>query len=226
MKKRQIIILGSLLTIITLIVIALSGGGKPAEKLEQQKKEVTYVRTEKVLNTNESYVIRSNGRVGSSRNVMLVAEVQGKLMPGQIALKPGTAFKQGQLICRINDTEMGLKLQARKSNYLTLIATAIPDIKIDYPASFRKWEAFFEGIEVTKDLPELPEISSVKEKTYVASRNILGEYYSIKADEEMLDKFNIVAPFDGSLVDVISEFGSVVNPGSQIARIIQTGKDR
>ena len=224
MKKRQLIILSSLFIIVVLIIAALSSGGQNGAKTEEhKKKEIKYVKTRSAHITNHPLMVKANGRVGSSRNVVLIAEAQGKLLPGDVHLKAGTSFKQGQLLCRIDDTEASLKMQARKSGYLTMLATAIPDLKIDYPESFKLWEAFFEGIDVTKDLPELPEIKSVKEKTYLASRNILGEYYSIKADEEMIGKFHIYAPFDGNLVDVFTEFGTVVNPGSQIARIIQTG---
>ena len=224
MKKRQIIILTGLVVIIALIAVSLATQNKAGvEKKARATRDIRYVRTKAAVIGNHAYVIRSNGRVGSSRNVMLISEVQGKLLPGQVSLKAGTSFTQGQLLCKIDDTEAGLKMQARKSNYLTMLATAIPDLKMDYPKSYSKWEKFFESIDVADDLPDLPEINGVKEKTYLASRNILGEYYNIKADEETLDKYRIRAPFDGNIVEVMIEFGSVVNPGSQIARIIQTG---
>lgn len=224
MKKRQLIILSSLFIIVVIIITALSTGGNNDDKKKEHKtKDVKYVKTRPAIITNHSLVIKANGRVGSSRNVVLISEAQGKLLPGEVHLKPGSSFRQGQLLCRIDDTEASLKMQARKSGYLTMLATAIPDLKIDYPESFKIWEAFFEGIEVNEKLPDLPETKTVKEKTYLASRNILGEYYSIKADEEMISKYHVYAPFDGNLVDVFTEFGTVVNPGSQIARIIQTG---
>ena len=37
-----------------------------------------------------------------------------------------------------------------------------------------------------------------------------------------MTKYNIIAPFDGSFVEVFTELGSVVNPGGQIARVIET----
>jgi multidrug efflux pump subunit AcrA (membrane-fusion protein) len=39
----------------------------------------------------------------------------------------------------------------------------------------------------------------------------------------MISKYHLYAPFDGNLMEVFTQFGTVVNPGSQIARIIQTG---
>jgi RND family efflux transporter MFP subunit len=72
-------------------------------------------------------------------------------------------------------------------------------------------------------LPALPETKSQKEKTFISLKNIFTEYFNIKADEERLWKYAIVAPFDGSITEVFVEPGSVVNPGTRIATIIRTG---
>lgn len=224
MKKRQIIILSVFGSIILLIVFALSSrsGGVENKKQEQQN-NTTYVKTDKAHVSDHDLTIKGNGRIGSSRNVVLIAEVQGKLLPGNTELKSGASFNKGAFLFGIDDTEMRLRLQSRKSGFLTMLATSLPDLKIDFPEEFKRWEAFFESIDVKETLPELPEIKSVKGKTYLASKNILGEYYSIKADEKTLSNYKIYAPFAGNFIDVFTELGTVVNPGSQIARIIQTG---
>lgn len=190
---------------------------------DEKPQTINYVKTEKAHVTEHEIVIRGNGRLGSSRNVVLIAEVQGKLLKGNVNLKAGTNFSQGQFLFGIDDTQMRLKLQARKSGFLTMLATALPDLKIDFPDSFKQWESFFQSIDVTKSLPKMPEINSSQGKTYLASKNILGEYYSIQADEELLSKYKVYAPFSGNFIDVYTELGTVVNTGTQIARIIQTG---
>jgi multidrug efflux pump subunit AcrA (membrane-fusion protein) len=224
MKKRQYIILSFVALIIFLIVFALFGRkNKTEEKASEKQTAITYVRTNKAEIKEHDIIIHASGRLGSSRNVLLIAEVQGRLLPGEGSLKGGAQFRSGQLLYGIDDTETRLKMQARKSGFMTMLAMALPDLRIDFPETFPAWEKFFESIDVTKSLPELPEINSVKGKTYLASKNILGEYYSIKADEEMLKKYRVYAPFNGNFIDVFTELGSVVNPGTQIARIIQTG---
>lgn len=224
MSRRQIIITGTLILIVTGIVtlLILRNGGAEVKK-EESNTTVNYVRTAEAAIEDHDIIIKGNGRLLSSRNVVLIAEVPGKLLPGAVVLKSGAGFKSGQLLFAIDDKEMQLKMQSRKSGFLTMLATALPDLKIDFPESFKTWEAFFQQIDVTKNLPELPEIKDVKGKTYLASKNILGEFYSIKADEELLRRYKVYAPFDGNFIDVFTELGTVVNPGSQIARIIQTG---
>jgi len=224
MKKRQYIIVGSVIVIISLIALAIFGNKKKEDKKKMTSREsVTYVQTNKAQITNHDVIIKGSGRLGSSRNVVLIAEVQGKLLPGEVSLKSGSRFRKDQFLFGIDDTETRLNMQARKSGFLTMLATALPDIKIDFPETFDTWEDFFERVDVTRQLPELPVMETVKGKTYLASKNILGEYYSIQADEEKLRKYKIYAPFNGNFVDVFTELGTVVNSGTQIARIIQTG---
>ena len=162
------------------------------------------------------------GRITSAQPLSLIAEVGGRLFRGSVLLKPGVNFRQGQLLYRINDAEVRLNLQSRKSEFLNLIASALPDFKIDFTDDYAAWQAYFESLEIDKPLKELPEVSSSKVKTFLATRNILRDYYSIRSAEENLRKYYVYAPYDGSIATVNLETGTVVNPGSTIATIIRT----
>lgn len=162
------------------------------------------------------------GRITSSQPLSLIAEVGGRLFKGQVLLKPGVNFRKGQLLCRINDAETRLTLQSRKSEFLNLIASSLPDLKIDFKEDYPAWQEYFENIEIDKPLKELPEISSNKIKTFLATKNILRDYYTIKSGEENLRKYYIYAPYDGSIATVNLETGTVVSPGTTIATIIRT----
>lgn len=162
------------------------------------------------------------GRVASFQTIDLIAEVQGKLLEGTVLLKKGEDFKKGDLLARIFNKDAAYTLQSRKSRFLNAIAQILPDFKIDFPESHEKWNEFFQNISTNKDLPELPEITGDKEKIYLASKNILSEYYGIKSDEVRLKRYNLYAPFSGSIGDVMLELGSVANPGSRIAKLIRT----
>lgn len=167
-------------------------------------------------------VIEAFGRVGSSQQINVIAEVGGKLLRGSVALKKGQSFRKGQLLCRIDDVEENLDLQARKSSFLHTLASILPDIRIDFASSFGDWQAYFDSIKLDERLPALPEAKSSKEKTFLAAKNILSEYYAIKSAEENLKKFYIYAPFNGSIVSINYQIGSVVNPSTNIGTIIST----
>lgn len=168
--------------------------------------------------------VEASGRLGSQNYVDVIAEVQGEIMKGNVALKKGQGFRKGDLLFRIFDEEMRYSLQASKSRFLNLIANALPDFKIDFPEAYNGWNDFFRNIDITKPLPEMPGAKSDKEKTFLASRNILTEYYTIKSAEVRLKKYSVYAPFAGAFTEVYLEVGSIANPGSRVARIIHTDK--
>jgi multidrug efflux pump subunit AcrA (membrane-fusion protein) len=121
----------------------------------------------------------------------------------------------------VND-EFTFQLRAQKSNFLKSIASILPDLKIDFPDSYPQWMSFFESIDINKPLPEIPKTSSSKERIFMASRNILNEYYSIKSNEVRYTKYFIHAPYDGSLKEVSMQAGSVVNPGARLGVFTRT----
>ncbi|MGB5977571.1 MAG: efflux RND transporter periplasmic adaptor subunit, partial [Cyclobacteriaceae bacterium] len=136
----------------------------------------------------------------------------------------GQSFRKGQLLARIDDTESRLTTQARKSTFLNMIAGILPDLRIDFTDSYAVWEKYYNSIDLEKTLPPIPTVEDTKLKTFLATRNILNEYYSIRSQEERLRKHYIYAPYSGNISEVFLETGSVVNAGSQIARIFRTDK--
>ncbi|MCB0409559.1 MAG: efflux RND transporter periplasmic adaptor subunit [Flavobacteriales bacterium] len=223
MSKRKIIILSVVFLILFLIVFRLSSGEKGGSQQGGQNIEnKKYVKVHKINNDTVNIFVNGYGRVSSSRNITLSSEVQGVLLNAGFELKPGQSFHSGQLLFKINDKEAQLALKARKSGFLNLMATILPDIKIDFSDNAAAWSGFLDQIDLDKPLPELPTFKSNKEKTFLAAKNVLAEYYNIKGEEERVKKYNVYAPFDGSIVDVTAEIGTIVNPGSPIATIIKT----
>ena len=223
-KKTIAFILVPIILIGSVLLMNFLAGKKelPPERPTPEVKN--YVKVQEIKYDRIPVEIEAFGRVGSSQQVDLVAEVGGKLLQGGINLKEGQNFRKGQLICRIYNVEQRLNLLAAKSNYLNILASALPDLKIDYPDNYNHWIRYFDAIDIEKDLAPLPKARSSKEKTFLATRNITGEYYTIKSQEENLKKYSIYAPYGGSVLSVDLEIGSVVNPGSVIATIIRTDK--
>ncbi|NJO89059.1 MAG: efflux RND transporter periplasmic adaptor subunit [Chloroflexia bacterium] len=226
MKERKVIIA---IAIFMILIISFGGMkllGNLKEEPQQEAKETPkrYVLAHKVEYSKTESHIRASGRLESQDYFDLSTEVQGKILQGSIPLKKGQSFIQGQSIVRIYNKEYVLNLKARKSRFLNSVANLLPDFKVDYPNSYQNWQDFFANIELDKDLPELPKVESEQEKIYLASKNLLSDYYTIKSEEERLRKYTVIAPFSGSFSEVYLHTGSVANPGSRIATIIRTDK--
>jgi len=149
--------------------------------------------------------------------------VQGKLDRGNVSMKPGVNFKKGQILYRINNTEAFYTLSGRKSALANLVLSAMADIEMDFPKEKDKWLQFLEDLSPALILPSFPKVKSDKERLFLTSRNIYTEYYNLSSLESRMDKYLWIAPFNGSVIEVYSEPGSIVNPGGQVAKIIKTG---
>lgn len=225
MNPRKVIISFFLFAlIIGIAVLAAIGLSKlkdpPPVKISTKPKK--YVKALWATYGEKDHVIKTFGRVMSSHAVEVSTEVSGKLLEGKIHLKKGAAFKKGEVLFRIDNTTAYLNLQSRKSNFINSISSMLADIKIDYPNNFETWTAFLNNLDVKKTLPPLPETKSVQEKTFVSSKGIISEYYSIKGDENQLAKYTVVAPFSGSISEVYAQPGAVINTGSKIVKLIDT----
>lgn len=224
-RKSLISIVAVIMLFVAAFVIyyALSSFGKaPEEKIREEAK--FFVKTEKVSYTSNSSKIIETGRLNSQQNVDLSVEVPGQIIAGDVTLREGSGFKKGDLLIRVFDEEARNNLKASKSRFMNSIAGILPDIKIDYTDSYQTYLEFFNSIKITEPLPPLPEPDSEQEKVFLASRNILNEYYNIKSAEVKLSRYRIYAPFDGTFTAVYLEPGSIANPGSRIASMIRTDK--
>jgi len=84
-----------------------------------------------VFNEVKPIVAAGFGKVISSSMINITSEVQGAIN-ANINLKKGTKFKKGQLLLSINNQDVKMALQARKSGYLTLLKIIITDMTLDY----------------------------------------------------------------------------------------------
>ena len=205
-------------------------GEQNAEKIREQRKasgdsnndslQFKSVTAVHISNDSVPSVIKGYGRVVSTSTVNVSSEVQGKIISA-ISLKKGVHFKKGQTLFSLNSTDAKLALKARKSGFLSLLTSILPDIKVDFPDRFNNWNNFYKTIKVNEPIPRFPDFTSLKEKNFIISRKVLTEYYQIKSDEERLKKYSISAPFNGSIIDAFTDVGAIVNPGSPVLSVIR-----
>ncbi len=186
------------------------------------KEVVRYVKAEKVEYNNVITEVEAMGRVTSKTEVSLIAEVRGEIMKGDISFKIGQSFNKGDLLVKIDDEIELYNMKSRKSSFLNSVAGMLPDLRISFPKNYEEWNSFMESIDIDSKLPDLPELSSTQERIYMASRNILTNYYTIKSAEANFESYHIYAPFSGTIIEVSLEEGAVANPGSRLGKIINT----
>jgi multidrug efflux pump subunit AcrA (membrane-fusion protein) len=178
--------------------------------MREAPKTIKTVYTKPVVNTEIPIILNANGNIVSSRKVELYSEVQGIFKETSLPFKAGQYYRKGQVLMDIDSREFYTSLLAQRSTLYDLITGMMPDLRFDYPESFKHWEAYLENFDLEKTLAPLPDPVSDKEKYFVNGRQIVSTYYNIKNLEERYSKYKIVAPFSG----VVTE--SLVNPGTLI----------
>ncbi len=197
---------------------------KKPPKSRAPKAKIKRIKTTAVFyETNSKNIIKAYGRVKAVNKIDIASEVSGKLFAGNISLRDGAKFRKDDILFRIDSRIPSFNLKSKKSDFISLIAGTLPDVKIDYADQHEKWNTFYENIDVNKRLPELPEFTTSVEKTFFANKNILKSYYSIKADEVQIEKYSARAPFDGTIGEVFFQEGANINAGIKIASLTSGG---
>jgi len=223
MKRSQIILLTLFLVLSLLIYIPVLLNTKSYEKKEKKETKIVNVSTQIVTNEMHQNTMHSYGQISPVTELLVSFEVQGRLLIGDKRLKPGTSFRKGDILYKIDFKEFTTTIIARKMALIGVISQSMPDFSLDFPQRKNAWEDFLAALGQQVDLPNLPKLKSQKEQLFWASRNVLSEYYNIRSLEHRAQKYFYAAPFSGTVTEVYSEPGSIVNPGVQIAKIAQTG---
>lgn len=186
----------------------------------QFDKVVKNVFTQKVNNGDVPIIIPANGNLVAKRRLELYAEVQGLFKMGNKEFKPGTVYRQGEILISIDADEYYASVQAAKSNLYNDIAAIMPDLRLDFPEVYQKWLTYLSGFDLQKSTPKLPEMTSEKENFFITGRGIISAYYNVKNMEQRLAKYRIVAPYNGILTEALVTEGTLIRSGQKLGEFI------
>ncbi|MGR3219021.1 MAG: efflux RND transporter periplasmic adaptor subunit [Candidatus Anammoxibacter sp.] len=209
-------------------IILIAGGIYGAKELANSKKKKTHkkrviiqsVFVEKVKNRNIPIRISGSGILTAKNKIEIYSEVQGVMEATSKEFKPGSIYKKGEILVKIRSADYYANLQAQKSVLQNLITGILPDIQLDYPADYAKWNGYLKNFDINKPVSALPETTSDQEKYFIIGKNIYTTYYQTKNLEIILQKYIIRAPFDGILTESIVTPGTVVRPGQKLGELI------
>ncbi|MBU2939862.1 efflux RND transporter periplasmic adaptor subunit [Lacinutrix sp. C3R15] len=187
-----------------------------------QAKIVKTVFTDTVQNSTIPIVIAANGSLEAKRRLEIYAEVQGIFKPGSKLFKPGQEYRAGQTLIQMDASEYYASVQASKSNLYNSIAAVMPDLRLDFPDVFDKWQNYLNHFDLNKPTPKLPEMTSDKENYFITGRSIVSNYYNVKNLEQRLAKYTISAPFSGILTEALVTEGTLIRSGQKLGEFIDT----
>ena len=219
MRKPLSIVLSILLLVGAVFITKtlIANKNKPKPKFD---KIIKTVFVKEVLNSEVPIVITTSGTLTAKNKIDLYAEVQGVLKSAVKDFKAGTPYYKGQTLVTINSDEFYASLQSQKSNLFNLITSILPDIRLDYPIEFEKWQSYLNDYDLNKSTPKLPQITSDKEKYFISGRGITSAYFNVKNLEVKLAKYRLRAPYTGILTEALVTPGSLVRVGQKLGEFI------
>lgn len=215
--------------ILAVIVIAIGFGlsnflaSKKAQPTTvASTKYVPTVNTTTVLNQPTKVPVTLTGSVEAVNKISLFSEVQGIANFANTPFKVGNEFKRGELILGIEDTEFRLTIQSQRSRFANLTVGMLADLEQIDAAWIPKWETFLKKLKADVALPAWPEITNEREQRFVNARSLPETYFSIKSQEARLEKYQIIAPFDGMVTAATVNAGALVRSGQSLGEFTGT----
>ena len=182
---------------------------------------LTSVYIEVVKNDSNKIEIERNGKLQSSNRISIISEVQGiKEKNRNKSFKEGERFNKDETLIKINSDEFNSTVKQSRSELKNLIASVLPDIKIDYAENFNNWKNYFDNLSVEEPISKIPESASEKENLFLVGRGIESTYFKVKNLEERLSKYDIKAPFTGILVKGNISEGAFIVPNQILGEFI------
>ncbi|WP_036380111.1 efflux RND transporter periplasmic adaptor subunit [Muricauda sp. MAR_2010_75] len=214
-------VVGGIIIFGSLYFAGLIANSKDTGRPESQR-VVKTVFVDTVQNTTVPIMVPANGNLRAKKRVELYSEVQGVFRQGSKLFRTGQEYSAGQTLIRIDANEYYASVQSAKSSLYNLLTSIMPDLRLDYPEIYPKWQEYLNSFDLAKTTPELPEMSTEKEKFFITGRGVISNYYNVKNMEQRLVKYTITAPFHGVLTEALVTEGTLIRSGQKLGEFINT----
>ncbi|MDA7558281.1 efflux RND transporter periplasmic adaptor subunit [Flavobacteriaceae bacterium] len=218
---RKIIL--SALGIVFILLASYLGNNISESKKQPRPIPVKVIKTvfiDTVKNGTVKIIVPANGSLTAKRRIEVFSEVQGVFRIGSKLFRPGQKYSTGDVFIRIDNTEYYANVQSAKSNFYNTLTSVMPDLKLDFPDVFEKWKTYINSFDLNETTPNLPVLTSEKEKYFITGRGIISGYYNVKNLEQRLSKYVISVPFNGILTEALVTEGSLIRSGQKLGEYI------
>ncbi len=195
-------------------------GKEDESKSPEIKERITNVITTPVEVGDKSVRIQTNGTLEAKERIEIVSQVQGIFMESDRSFKSGTYYNKGDRLVSIDNRLLLADLRSLRAQLLQSLTSILADLKFDHPESFEKWSRYTESFDVNQNTKPIPSFDTAREKAFINSKNILTQYYGIKAKEVSSEYYTIWAPFDGILLENMIDKGTMINVGQRLGTFI------
>lgn len=197
--------------VVLLALMAVMKSMKPV--IEKKAEEVVIPMVQTIQLKPQDYLIPiiSEGIVKPKAIVNLTAEVSGKITKISDAFANSGSFKKGDLLIQIDPSDFQLAITKAQANVSSQQANLeLQQAKSDLAQ--KDWKKYGKKGKPSSLNLNLPQVKS-------AQAALAGAQADLKLAKRNLDKTQLLAPYDGVVLQRTVNIGQFVNVGTQIGQI-------
>lgn len=213
-KRSEVIIIG----ILSVVILGIGFYTKKYledNKIVAKKTEVeSYLPTVDVVHIKEvdfAPIIRLQGEVTPGTETQLISEVSGAIVEISPNLKVGNVLEKGELIVRVDDSDL-LTALANAESTLADAELTLAQEQARAEQSIRDWKKLGRGTEPSKLVRRIPQIKS-------AEARISATTASIEKAKRDIKKTTIKAPYRCVVDQKFIDTGAFLSPMSRVATV-------
>ncbi len=220
-KKSIIYKISSFILILIIGVFGMKmlGSSKKQTNKRDVVQEVRKVETQLLTHDDVQIEIDGNGTIEAQKTVDIISEVQGIVTFAKSDLKSGTYVKKGEIICKIDRRQAENSYQSQYAEFMRVLVSFLAFTNIESDELYNKWSNYYNEIDITKPIRDLPKITDHREKNQAISNNIYTQFYAVKNAEIVLSKHTIFAPFNGYITSNGIVEDSYINFGQKLVSL-------
>ena len=192
--------------LLTGLVIATLTGCQPDEQAVSNSEITPYVITTQPI-TGAELSWQLIGRIEPQQQAELAFQVAGKVI--QRHVNPGDTVKKGQLLLKLDATDLNLQQQA--------VQAALKAVETEL--NHAKTEAQRAQDLVKRNLLSQQDLDQAQNRVSVLTQQLAQKSHELTLTQRQLNYTNLYAPEDGILQDVLIEPGQIVQLGQPVVRL-------
>ena len=220
-QKKIIILIGLLFAVfITVLIVKNHINNQKIETSDLEENKKSIISCNSIEPKDYTPIINFSGKIKSVNKINIISEVNGISELKNSRFEIGEVFKKGEILLSVEDDDISMELKSIKSEFLALLISVLPDLKIDFPALGQQFQRYVNNFKLDLEMSNLPTTTTIKQRNFLSSKKILSTYYKIKSLENRLGKYKITAPFDGVITQALIDEGSPVIIGQPLGEFI------
>ncbi|MCB0279563.1 MAG: efflux RND transporter periplasmic adaptor subunit [Calditrichaeota bacterium] len=187
----------------------------PKEQSQAYVPLVNVIKPEKV---SQRIILKGTGQVRSISEVMLVAEVPGRIVRINDAFNVGGEFKKGEVLLEIDPTEYQLNLDIAKADVARMEMAYQAELQ-EVESAAKEWELYKKSNpNAAKPAP----LALREPQLKMAKANLDAALARQRIAELNVNKTRIKAPYTARVKQRFVDLGQYVGPGTQLAQVFNT----